>query len=126
MGFVKSVLFVSVLAVLVFFQCMSTLAESEIPNSATVVDFEGSYQKSFGILTFPEGADFFDAHVATQDVLSDTGFLTRSGDRMLFSNGRFGIYAYFDQNITGEVYATGAFFSGIGGVLTAFDKNGNV
>ena len=126
MGFVKSVLFVSVLAVLVFFQCMSTLAESEIPNSATVVDFEGSYQKSFGILTFPEGADFFDAHVATQDVISDTGFLTRSGDRMLLSNGRFGIYAYFDQNVTGEVYATGAFFSGIGGVLTAFDKNGNV
>src|SRR3990167_2888744 len=116
MRFAKSILFVFVFAVLVFFKCMSALAESEIPNSATVVDFEGSYQKSNGILIFPEGAEFFDAHVATQDVISDTGFLTRSGDQMLLGNGRFGIYAYFDQAVTGEVSAVGGFFSGVGGV----------
>lgn len=126
MRYVKWVLFVSVLLSLVFFQQMSTFAEGDIPKLATVIDFEGTYQKAQGILKFPEGAEFFDAWVSSQDVISDTGFLARSGNQLLMSSGRFGVYVYFDQSLVGDVFAVGGFFSGTGGVLTAFDKNGRV
>jgi len=101
-------------------------AESEIPLGATVVDFEGTYQNAKGILSFPDGVDFFDAWVETEDVVLENGFYAKSGDHLLMGSGRYGIYAYFNPDLTGDVSSAGGFFSGVGGVLTAYDENGNV
>ena len=115
-----------VLVLLAFVQGTRLFAQEHIPNGSTVIDFEGSYENPYRVFMYPHGVDFFDVWVEVLDVVDENGFIPNSGSHLLMGDGKFGIYAYFNQSVTGEVSSVGGFFSGIGGVLTAFDENGNV
>lgn len=101
-------------------------ADFDIPDGSVVIDFEEEYKNSFGILTFPEGVDFFDVWVSSSADTLENEYIPRSGSHLLRSSGRFGMYAYFDQEVTQEVFRVGGFFSGIAVNMTAYDKDGGV
>lgn len=127
MSWLKSLWFVFVLVCVCVVSESYVFAEDEVPAKATVVSFEGSYeQDGRAVLKFPEGVAFGDALVYSGDLVSGNGFEARSGDSLLIGSGRYGIFVGFYKDISGEVYTAGAFFSGVGGVLTAYDEMGNI
>ena len=103
-------------------------ADDEIPNGFVLVTFDGEYEMldedGFG-LAFPEGVITLGTGPIPEEYVKDLGYSARSKPNIMIG-GVHGSYIGFDANTVGDVYSAGLFFSGKGGVLTAYSKTGVV